>query len=356
MRLLYAYRYGIVGGVSTQLLLRQGALRWAGGDCELFFTQDNGLGALLNEREGIHFGSPAKFRRLVRTGRFDAVVIIDTPELLDVVTGLVFHRLPVFLDIHTTTRAGLAYLRDVDVSRLSGIMVPTLYSADLVRARLPKAGRVSVIPNIIDSNVFMPGPVLDTGEEQGNVRTREFVWVGKLDHHKNWRLALIYTALFKELLGSVRLTLIGGYTAPEKQARAFFDLAYDLGISSQVDWLDRIENGMLPAIYRRCATSGGAMLVTSRDESFGMAAVEALLCGCSLIANDLPVFREVFPETSLVQLLDIWRPEEVAAAARRLSRPAAGHVEELRTALAGRYGPQAFLASMDKVLGGVDAA
>ncbi|WP_375295364.1 glycosyltransferase family 4 protein [Nitratireductor indicus] len=356
MRILYGYRYGIVGGVSTQLILRQGALRRAGHDCELFFTQDNGLGAVLTERQGIHFGSPAKFRRLVRAGRFDAVVIIDTPELLDLAAGLVFHRVPVFLDIHTTTSAGLAYLRDVDISKLSGIMVPTVYSSNLVRARLPKADRVSVVPNIIDSDLFAPRPITDTSEEQEKDLTREFVWVGKLDQHKNWRLALIYTALFKQLLGTVRLTLIGGYTAPEKQAHAFFDLACELGVSSEVDWLDRVENRMLPAIYRRSAESGGAMLVTSRDESFGMAAAEALLCGCPLIANDLPVFREVFPDSPLVQLLDIWRPEEVAAAAGCLSRPDTAQVEELRNELAARYGPQAFLVSMEKALGGMNAA
>src|SRR5690606_40696581 len=105
-----------------------------------------------------------------------------------------------------------------------------------------------------------------------DVCSSDLIWVGKLDQHKNWRLALVYTQLLKELLGPVHLYMVGGYTAPEATAQAFFELAYRLGVSDSVTWLDRVENVQLASLYHRCAASGGAMLVTSRDESFGMAA------------------------------------------------------------------------------------
>lgn len=348
MRVLYAYRYGIVGGVYTQLSLRRRALNDAGIHCDIFFSQDNGIGYTLSDREGFYFGSDVSFRRLVKRGRFDAVIVIDTPELLGVAAGSFLRRNEVYLDVHTTTNTGLAYLADIRSSRLTGVMVPTNYSASLVRSRIAGGVNISVTPNILETNLFSPSLSHKAINESGHVggAPREFVWVGKLDHHKNWRLALVYTALLRDLFCDVRMHIIGGYTAPASQAEAFFELAYRLGISSEVSWLDRVDNRDLVDIYRRCASTGGAMLVTSRDESFGMAAAEALMCGCPLIANDLPVFREVFPESSLVKRVDIWKPDQLAAAAASLSdRPSAEAVSSLHRQLAKKYGPEAFVDS-----------
>lgn len=353
MKLLYAYRYGIIGGVSTQLLLRRQALHDAGIRCELFFSQDNGLGQVLTDRDGIHFGSSVGFSRLVCKGRFDAVVVIDSPELLGPAAGPFYRRNPVYLDVHTTTSTGLSYLGDINFAGLAGVMVPTRYSAGLVAGRLPLESRIAVVPNILDTQTFSPLQESDEPQDTPGAdrAVRKFIWVGKLDYHKNWRLALVYTAMLRDLLGDVRLYVVGGYTAPASQAEAFFQLAYRLGLSDRVDWLDRVENTALAGLYRRCAASGGAMLVTSRDESFGMAAAEALLCGCPLIANDLPVFREVFPDSSLVQRVDIWQPEQVGAAARALA--VASVVEEvtrLHRELTTRYGPHAYVESLTNLL------
>ncbi len=347
MKLLYAYRYGIVGGVSSQLRLRQEALANGGVECKLFYSQDNGLRQVLSQRDGIHFGTDVSFGRVVRKGRFDAVVVIDTPELLSPARGSLFRRNRVFLDVHTTTSTGLAYLDEVDVSSLTGVMVPTRYSEALVLRRVPGAA-IDVVPNILDTCVFRPA---DGTHDERSSGAREFIWVGKLDNHKNWRLAVVYTRLLCDLFGDVKLHMVGGYTAPAEQAEEFFQLAYRLGISDRVSWLDRVENTTLAQLYRQCAASGGAMLVTSRDESFGMAAAEALLCGCPLIANDLPVFREVFPESPLIHLVDIWQPEQLAQAAQALSQTAvAGEAVALHDELSRRYGPEAFLRSFKRLM------
>ena len=353
MKVLYAYRYGIVGGVSTQLLLRRKALSEVSIRCELFFSQDNGLGQVLSNTCGVHFGTEVSFGRLVRKGRFDAVVVIDSPELLSAAAGPLYRRNPVYLDVHTTTSTGLAYLADITPSKLAGVMVPTHYSSKLVGERLPTTTEIHVLPNVLNTEVFTPTeePEREPDDNESSGGVREFIWVGKLDHHKNWRLALIYAAMLKDVFGDVRLHMVGGYTAPVSQAEAFFQLAYELEISDRVHWLDRVDNSDLAALYRLCAASGGAMLVTSRDESFGMAAAEALLSGCPLIANDLPVFREVFPDSALVHRVDIWSPEQVAAAAKKLTKPGGvTEVAHLHRQLAKKYGPSAFVDSFRNLL------
>lgn len=349
MRVLYAYRYGIVGGVSTQLLLRQRALAHAGHEACLFFSQDNGLGQMVDKTGRVVFGSEMSFRTLVYKGHFDAAVVIDSPELLATAAGPFLRKNAVYLDVHTTTDTGLSYLLDLDVSRLAGVMVPTQYSARLVQERLDNAANIQVIPNILSTDIF--SPVAD-GSIKRSSATREYIWVGKLDNHKNWRLALVYAGLLKDLFGDIRLHIVGGYTAPAKRAEEFFELAFRLGVSGCINWLDRIENVALADLYKRCASSGGAMLVTSRDESFGMAAAESLLCGCPLIANDLPVFREVFPPSPLVQLIDIWNPEQLAHAALAVDSLLGRemHAEQVYTQLGDRYGSAAYLRSFLSML------
>lgn len=348
MKVLYAYRYGIVGGVSTQLLLRQTALADAGIECTLFFSQDNGLRQMIDARARVQFGSDVPLSRLARNVRPDAVVVVDSPELLRPGPGYRLRRTPVYLDVHTTTRTGLAYLRDVRLADLAGLMVPSEYSRSVLRALVPGADAV-VVPNILDTSVFQPVQRERAPEES----PRHFIWVGKLDNHKNWRLAMVYTRLLLDRFGEIRMTLVGGYTAPEERAVQLFDLAHRLNIVPHLDWLDRVDSSAMATLYQRCAATGGSMVVTSRDESFGMAAAEALLCGCPLIANDLPAFREVLPATPRVQLIDIWQPDQFVAAADNLATMDRGGdrisvVEQLRA----RYGPDAYVSRFLGVLKG----
>jgi glycosyltransferase involved in cell wall biosynthesis len=349
LKFLYAYRYGIVGGVSTQLLLRQRAMCQQGHQCDLFFSQDNGLAGVLSGRQGVYFGADHSYRSLVRQGAYDHVVVIDTPELLSQSFPAWWQpSRQVWLDVHTTTTNGLAYLNHLDARRLAGVMVPTHYSASLVAKRLPGI-TPHVLPNVLDLEAF---PLSSEHEhEDAAVGVRHFIWVGKLDAHKNWRLALIYAHMLKELFGSVQFTMVGGYTASTETGEALFALAGKLGLLDTLRWIDRIDNQALAALYRQCGDSGGAMLVTSRDESFGMAAAEALMCGCPLITNDLPVFREVFPNSDMIRRVDIWQPEQFERAAKALpvapDQEACRHIYEH---LSSTYGPEAFMVALNAAL------
>lgn len=349
MKFLYAYRYGIVGGVSTQLLLRQQAMRQQGHQCDLFFSQDNGLRAVLSAEQGVYFGVECSYRALLKRGGYDHVVVIDTPELLTQAFSAWWQPTrQVWLDVHTTTATGLAYLNHLDTGRLAGVMVPTQYSASLVAKRLPGV-TPHVLPNVLDCEVFSPSPGLVSKASDTDVR--HFIWVGKLDAHKNWRLALIYARLLKDLFGAVQLTLVGGYTAPAETGEALFELAGKLELLDSLRWVDRIDNQALAALYSHCGQSGGAMLVTSRDESFGMAAAEALMCGCPLITNDLPVFREVFPESDIIKRVDIWRPEQFELAAKALSAGVSPEAcQRMYAHLSSTYGPEAFMAALNAAL------
>jgi glycosyltransferase involved in cell wall biosynthesis len=50
-----------------------------------------------------------------------------------------------------------------------------------------------------------------------------------------------------------------------------------------------VSREILSAAYRRA----GMLLQTSEAEGFGLPPIEAMACGCQVIASDLPVLREV---------------------------------------------------------------
>jgi glycosyltransferase involved in cell wall biosynthesis len=81
-----------------------------------------------------------------------------------------------------------------------------------------------------------------------------------------------------------RLVRVGGEFTP-----AQLQLARDLNIADSIHLLSGLTPGILAAIYRRA----DLLLQTSESEGFGLPVVEALACGCPVVASDIPVLREV---------------------------------------------------------------
>jgi glycosyltransferase involved in cell wall biosynthesis len=66
-------------------------------------------------------------------------------------------------------------------------------------------------------------------------------------------------------------------------------LAEDLGVAPAIVTVPFLERDVLAAIYRRAAL----LLHTAEAEGFGLPLIEAMACGCPVLASDLPVLREV---------------------------------------------------------------
>ena len=89
--------------------------------------------------------------------------------------------------------------------------------------------------------------------------------------------------------------LIGGETAlPEQQAELINEIER-LGLHSCCRWFPRIEYTAIHRVYAAARASGGALVVTSIDESFGMSVLEALISGCPVIASRVGALPEIAP-------------------------------------------------------------
>ena len=71
-------------------------------------------------------------------------------------------------------------------------------------------------------------------------------------------------------------------------------------------YIGRVSDAQLKALYE----GAGCFVFPSRYEGFGLPPVEAMACGCPVIAADIPVLREVCADAA--QFCDPDSPEDIA--------------------------------------------
>jgi glycogen(starch) synthase len=119
-------------------------------------------------------------------------------------------------------------------------------------------------------------PEIDGGVE----RKLQCVTAGRLwDEAKNLRV-------LEEVDSPIPL-LIAGET---EQGSAQLSMS-----SNDVEWLGELNEADLLGVFRESAI----YICTSRYEPFGLAPLEAALCGCAVLANDIPSMREVWGDAAL---------------------------------------------------------
>ncbi len=138
-----------------------------------------------------------------------------------------------------------------------------------------------VIPCGVDLRAFTPGDANDRAEARralGLDDTPTLLFVGRLDPIKGIDLLLESVALLKS---PARLLVVGGDPAGDPEVERLRARAEALGIADRVRFPGAVPQGDLPRYYRAV----DALVVSSRYESFGLVAVEALACGLPVVAS-----------------------------------------------------------------------
>jgi glycosyltransferase involved in cell wall biosynthesis len=108
--------------------------------------------------------------------------------------------------------------------------------------------------------------------------------VGSSIPRKRLDVLLHVFAEVRKEVPNVRLLRIGEALTVEQG-----ELGRQLGVDSDMLELGFVTREILSAAYRRA----GMLLQTSEAEGFGLPPIEAMACGCQVIASDLPVLREI---------------------------------------------------------------
>jgi glycosyltransferase involved in cell wall biosynthesis len=165
---------------------------------------------------------------------------------------------------------------------------------EILRLGLHPPGRVTVISNGVHPSCSpLPDAVADSqlsrllASDSKATDSQEGIWllnVGSSMPRKRLDLLLRIFAEVRKRIANVRLLRVGeGLTGEQRQ------LARQLGVDSALVELSSLSREVLAAAYRRA----GLLVHTAEAEGFGLPLIEAMACGCQVIASDLPVLREV---------------------------------------------------------------
>lgn len=183
----------------------------------------------------------------------------------------------------------------LDATRIDEFRVPSEYMA----GRLERLGsahvsrRLRVVPNLVDTTVFGEGGVADFFARSSYDKVQEestpLIWVGRFDKGKGYthflralaKLPDHYHAYFVVSLESDPSRMLG-----------FLGEAAALGVSDRLSIFTDISPAVLANMFRSARDRGGHLVSTSLLESFGYSVAEALECGLTVRAFDLPVWRE----------------------------------------------------------------
>jgi len=143
--------------------------------------------------------------------------------------------------------------------------------------------RISVIHPGADPAFFSSA---DLARQAGNPvlsKTRSYLLhVGSTIRRKRIDVLLRVFASLAGDFPDLQLVRVGGLTAEQSR------LAEELGIASRIVTASNLTKPELADVYRQAIL----LLQTSDAEGFGLPLIEAMACGCPVVASDIPALRE----------------------------------------------------------------
>ncbi len=120
-----------------------------------------------------------------------------------------------------------------------------------------------------------------------------FLAIGPTYPHKNFEILLsAYTKLSTAEQLNHPLVIVGG---KQPYLNRIKQLVLNIGLSTSVHFLDYVPDNLMPALYHEAL----ALIFPSLYEGFGMPPLEAMACGCPVIASTTPAVIEVCENAAL---------------------------------------------------------
>ena len=176
--------------------------------------------------------------------------------------------------------------------------------------------RLRVSPPGVDHEVFSPGNKVEARRRLGLGTAPIVLFVGRIQAHKGIDIAIRMLAELPGTVaigeGSPRLLVVGGPSGTDgtEELDHLRKLAAELGVAGRVDFIAPRPHGRLADFYR----SADLLVMPSRSESFGLAAVEAQACGLPVVASRVGGLPYTVAESESGLLVDGQDPRSFAAA------------------------------------------
>ena len=286
MKILFVYKYLTPGGVETVLRARLETLHEMGVEAFAWFLGDSGgrdIFAGLEDR--IFIGHEAM--SLSHLSEFDVISSIDTEEIIPLLRGLPPSTKVIF-EVHSPYFENLEYLKSREFRNLNipRILVPSQYQKQVVTRFGISEEIVSVVPNPLGRQFF------STSQEVPQAKKPIILWVGRLDHLKNWKGFLDMVKAMKAETITFESVMIGNTNDRLQISHEVYREIKKRSISEMIRWFSSLPYKNMTRMYDLVRESGGFVLSTSRNESFGMTLAEGMARGCVVFAPNEGPFPE----------------------------------------------------------------
>jgi glycosyltransferase involved in cell wall biosynthesis len=283
-RIVFAYRYGSLGGPATQLLARL-ATFGSYFDVQILFERD--LGAVGSFPPGVVTVAPSFASQIEAIAELspDWFVVFDSGWREPWIRAGSPGRLVVEV---RTTSSNLSYLRELRAAqRIDLIVVATHYLAE----RLKAEGLGDVAPIAVVPNIFSPSwpPHIDAWPAPRPV----LLWIGRLEPHKGVDRFIDLCRSFEP--EAALPVFVGGTNDTNEEVAATVARLYGSLHSYAPIWLPRVLHDAMPRIYATAAASGGMLVVTSENENFPNTVVESIMSACPVVAPAVGGVPELLP-------------------------------------------------------------
>ena len=149
------------------------------------------------------------------------------------------------------------------------------------------ASKVVPIHLGVDHKLFRPANSIS-----GEGGPRFVLSVASISRHKNLERLIRAFAKARRKLPNTRLVLVGMRTP---RHGGLSKLVERVGLNDVVEFTGRISDAALVKLYQ----TASALAFPSLYEGFGLPLLEAMACGCPVIASDLPTIRETAGDAAL---------------------------------------------------------
>ena len=187
-------------------------------------------------------------------------------------------------DLFALKGKGLQRLKRWVINKSAALTVVSKAMRKTVVAMGIDPDKVEVIPMGVDlKGLFTPDPCVQR-------KTDELLFVGRLVEVKG--LQILLEAMTKVIARHPNIHLVVAGAGPlESELRAS---AKKLDIADHVDFRGMVMQSKLPTLYRQATIAVFPFVVTKSgvQEGFGLVVVEAMGCGCPIIAGDLPAIHD----------------------------------------------------------------
>jgi glycosyltransferase involved in cell wall biosynthesis len=321
-RLLVIWKNLAVGGIVAGWRNRAAALSRHGIRTHFLFFHDRGGRSLLKGVAPYAIVKDEKeAARRIRNRKYGCIVVIDSRQAFSLVAASGY-RGPLVVESRVSVADYVGReLREMAGLRPTCIVAASAYQKSLVSGILRNTPAVKVIPNTVDTRRFRPLPASRVPADITPPRAKGkkiIVWIGRVSREKNWELFLEVAKATAKRRDDVFFWLIGG-GVNRKEMRKLRRQIRKMDLSKRYfSWRrEMFPYRQMPKVYAAVAQSGGALLSTSSHESFGNVFIEAMACGCPVVAPKHTAIPEII-EDDRTGLL--YRPGDRRHAMRQLRK------------------------------------